>query len=211
MASGSDNGAADVGREHVAGIYAKAFLDAAEATGDVDARLAELDSFIDDVLDGYPEFEKLLSSRMVGEDDKQGIVERVLAGRGSQRLVDLLKVLSRHERLDCLRAIRRAIHAQLDYQRGRRKVEVRTAWPVDEKLSLEIATAIRARTGIEPVVTQVVDPNLLGGLIIKIEDIVCDGSVATGLKNLRGEMVHRSLEMIQSHRERLVEESASGA
>ena len=103
---------ADVGREHVGNVYAEALLAAAEKADVLDEVVETFDSLVGDVLDAYPRFEAVLASRLVSHEEKAGILNRVLAGKTMPMLLDFLKVVSRHERLDCLRAIHRQVHVR---------------------------------------------------------------------------------------------------
>ena len=51
-------------------------------------------------------------------------------------------------------------------------------------------------------VTVTTDPTLLGGVVIKIGNTVCDGSLATQLQSLRNVMVSQAVQKIQAGRER---------
>ena len=98
---------ADVSVEHIADVYAQAFLEAAENARQTQALLAEFDSLISDVLDQYPKFDAVISSTMISHDEIAAVLDRVLGGRAAPLLLNFLKVVSRHGRLDCLRAIHR--------------------------------------------------------------------------------------------------------
>ena len=123
---------ADVGMQQVAAVYAEALLGAAEATGETDSLLSELDSLVADVLDRYPQFEEILASKLISQDERSAILDRVLGGRASSVLLNFLKVVSRHDRLECLRAIHRQAHELYDQLRGRVEVRVSTAKPIAE-------------------------------------------------------------------------------
>ncbi len=199
----SDNEVIDVGIQHVANVYAKAFVGVGEKSGTTEQRLEELDVLIDEVLDKFPAFEETLVSGLVSDEDKRGILDRVLTGRTSTELINFLQVVTAHGRLDCLRAIRRAIHLRVDELRGRREVELRFATEeVDESVTREIIAEIQKRLGILPKVTVTTDPTLLGGVVIKIGNTVCDGSLATQLRSMRSAMVSQAVQKIQAGRER---------
>jgi F-type H+-transporting ATPase subunit delta len=53
------------------------------------------------------------------------------------------------------------------------------------------------------------DPKLLGGLVVRVGDTVYDGSVATQLSHLRTRLIDRTVEEIETQRERFLSESGS--
>jgi F-type H+-transporting ATPase subunit delta len=186
----------------VAGVYAKGFLGAAEAAGQTEALVAELDSLVVDVLDRLPGLDSVLSSRMVAHEDKLRLIDQAFGGRASALLINLLKVLSAHGRLDILREVRAAVQNQYDELRGRVRVHVRTAAPIDDQLAQRIAQTVQAALGGQPVLERDTDPLLIGGVVLRIGDTVYDASVATQLVQMRTQMINRSIHEIQSRRDR---------
>jgi F-type H+-transporting ATPase subunit delta len=193
---------ADVGVEHIADVYAEAFLGATEKAGQTAALLVEFDSLIADVLNRFPELERVLTSSLVSQDDKVGILDRVLGSQASPLLLNFLKVLSRHGRLDCLRPIHRQFHELYNRLLGRVRIRLTTPVPVNDALAASIAQELRELLGTEPQVDRVVDPKLIGGAVIQIGDTVYDGSIAMQLKRMRQQIIDRSAHEIQSRRDR---------
>jgi len=192
----------EVGVEHVADVYADALLGAAEDAGSTRQVLEEFDVLVAEVLPRHPKFDAILASDLVSPDEKTGIIDRVLKGVASPLFVNFLKVVARHGRLDCLRAIRRRAGDLHDRQRGRIRVQLTTATPLSDDQTGRLAESLRDALGGEPVVQQLADPELIGGAVLRIGDTVYDGSVANQLKVVRQQMIDRSVHEIQSRRNR---------
>ncbi|MEC8934482.1 MAG: F0F1 ATP synthase subunit delta, partial [Planctomycetota bacterium] len=64
---------------------------------------------------------------------------------------------------------------------------------VDENIE-KLSAAISGRLGKEVVVNNKVDPELIGGVIVRYEGMVADGSLRTALKELRSEMLSPKFE-----------------
>jgi F-type H+-transporting ATPase subunit delta len=193
---------AEVGKEHVATVYATALLGAAEGQGLATAVIDELDALVSEVLVPHPEFERLLSAATISPDAVIGILDRTLSAQVSPLLLNFLKVLARHGRLDCLRAIRRCLGELYDKSRGRIRVQVVTSVPLDEAQSQRLRQSLAAALGQEPVIEQRTDPELIGGAVIRVGDTLYDASVARQLQTLRQQMIDRSVHEIQSRRDR---------
>jgi F-type H+-transporting ATPase subunit delta len=116
--------------------------------------------------------------------------------------VNFLKVVSHHGRLDCLRAIHSQILVLYDKLRNRVPVRLVTAAPVDDATALRIAENLRALVGGEPILERQVDPDLIGGAVLRVGDTVYDASIANELKMVRQQMIDRSAHEIQSRRNR---------
>jgi F-type H+-transporting ATPase subunit delta len=194
--------AADVSFEHIADVYAQAFLEAAESARQTPALLAEFDSLISDVLDRYPKFDAVISSTMISHEEIAAVLDRVLGGRAAPLLLNFLKVVLRHGRLDCLRAIHRRLHALYDILQNRVRVRLTTATPLSTELASRIRIALRAKLEGEPVLELVADPELIGGAVLRLGDTVYDGSIANQLQIIRQQMMDRSAHEIQSRRNR---------
>src|SRR5208283_853603 len=109
----------DVGQEKVGEIYARALLAATENAGQTAAVLEELDAIVDEVFAQFPKLETVLGSLLVSHEEKTTVLDRVFAAQVSRLLLNFLKVVSRHGRLDCLRAIRRQAQELHEELQGR--------------------------------------------------------------------------------------------
>ncbi len=191
----------DVRAQQIAGVYAKAFLGAAETSGATGDRVAEIEALVSEVFEKFPQFETLLSASLIKHEEKLGILDRVLGGKVSPLLLDFLKVLSQHGRLDVLRAIAREARSQYDALRGKVRVRVTTASELPPAESQKLIPALSQLLSGEPEVQWAVDPELIGGVVLRIGDTVYDGSVARQLEKMREQMITRSVHEIQSRRD----------
>jgi len=193
---------ADFSVEHIAAVYAKALLGATEQAKASDSVLAEFDALVAEVLDAFPQVEELLGSYFVPQEEKESLLDRLLGGRASALLLNFLKVLARHGRLDLLRPIYRETRSLYDELQGRVRVEFITATPVEAPLMEQVRASLRGLLGGDPVVEHRVEPDLIGGAIFRVGDTVYDGSLAKQLENLRLQIIDRSVHEIQSRRDR---------
>ena len=193
---------ADVGAEHIADVYAKALLAATERAGQTAAVVEEFDAVMAEVVDRFPKFEAVLDSILVLPEEKESLLDKTLGGRVPPLLVNFLKVVARHGRLDCLRAIHCQTHVWYDKLRRRIPVRLTTATPISAEMAARIVENLRGKLEGEPIVEQQVDPSLIGGAVLRVGDMIYDGSIANQLQNLRQKMSDRSVHEIQSRRDR---------
>ncbi len=192
----------EIGLEHMADVYAAAVLGAAESTGQTATVLDELDGLVTEVLDAYPDFERVLASGMISHEERSGILDRVLGGRVSPLVMNFLKVISSHGRMKFLRVI--CARARTLYQKklGQVAVEVATATPLDPDTAARLREALAPLVGGTPELHERVDPSVIGGLVVRVGDTVYDASVARQLQTLRQQVIDRSAHEIQSRRDR---------
>jgi F-type H+-transporting ATPase subunit delta len=191
----------DSGTQQVAAVYAKALLGATEKAGNTPAVAEEFAALVE-LLVSQSEFEQLLASQLIGDDEKQEIINRVLAPRFSPALVDFLRVLSRRGRLDLVRAIYGEFDRRHDELRGVVRVGVTTALPLESAAEEQLKQSLRTIVNGQPRLEATVDPGLIGGAVLRIGDTVYDGSVARQLEQLRSQIINRSVHEIQSRRDR---------
>ena len=163
---------ADVGVEHIADVYAKALLDATEQAGQTAAVIEEFDAVMADVIDRFPKLEAVFDSILVLPEEKAALIDRTLGGRVSPMLVNFLKVVARHGRLDCLRAIHCQTHVAVrqaapPHPRAadHRHAASAPTWPRGS------STNLRGKLDGEPILEQQVDPSLIGGAVLRVGDI----------------------------------------
>jgi F-type H+-transporting ATPase subunit delta len=185
----------------VARVYATAYLNAAKSEGTEDP-LEELSSFLDDVLAQYPEFAHVLLSAMINRDEKLALIERAVAPFGSEMFTSFLRVLARHDRLELLPLILNESRTEFEARQGKKRVQVTSARPLSDASREAIRNRLRDAFSFEPIIEDRTDPKLLGGLTIRVGDRVYDSSLRTRLKQLQIQMRERSLNEIQSGRNR---------
>jgi F-type H+-transporting ATPase subunit delta len=167
----------------VAGTYAEALYQAAAdqgAVADVSADLAVLG----DVLDSRSDVGRVLHNPQVDSRVKKAAVAG-LAGSVSPLTVNLLQVLIDRGRLEDLEPITTSFEERVADAEGRIPVEVTTAIPLPDDLRAQFAARIEEQTGKTPEITERVDPEIIGGLVLRVGGVVTDASVRGRLDGLR--------------------------
>jgi F-type H+-transporting ATPase subunit delta len=204
----SDNGQADleltgdVQSARIARVYAEALLNSAARQGQESAVLDELDSLVRDLFTALPSFEAFLSSGAVGRDRKEPIIQKTFENRAGELFTNFLLVLNNHERLDILRPILAAAHQLYDERHGRLRVHVRTAVPLTSAQSQRLREELQRAFEREPILEASVEPELLGGMLVRVGDWLYDASVRAQLDTIRSQLIERSSYEIQSGRDR---------
>jgi F-type H+-transporting ATPase subunit delta len=174
----------DASRQRLGSIYAKALLGAAEKAHQADEVVEELESLVNDLLQRLPQLEAILATPRLSHEERLPILDRALGGRMSPTTLTFIKVVSKHGRLDCLRAIARAARHQLNALRNRVEVIVETAHPLSNPMRDRIVERLKQVLGREVILTARVNDDLLGGLVVRVGDTVYDASLAARLKRM---------------------------
>lgn len=192
----------DAGKAQLAAVYARALVGAAQAQDAVDSVNEELQSVVHDVFAQRRELQQIFESPRTTIEEKSQLIDTIFRGRASDTLVNFLVVLCRHNRLDCLREVAAAVTRQVHELQGRVRVQVRTAEPIDDTLRNDVLTALGKALGKEIVLETAVDPDLLGGMVVRVGDQVVDGSVRHRLERMREEAVRRMQQECQKQNQR---------
>ena len=101
-----------------------------------------------------------------------------------------------------MREIARETSKLHDEHRGRIRVQMATAAPLEDAIATNLSAVLHKMLGGEPQLEHSVDPELIGGVVLRVGDTVYDGSVARQLDQVREHMITRSVHEIQSRRDR---------
>ena len=194
----------DPGREQIGAVYAKALVAAAEKAGQTDQVVEELEAVVADVFDKLPRVSTAFSSPRLAHEEKVRMIDRAFGGKVSPLVVRFLKVLSGHGRMDSLRAVARTARKLLNEKRGRVEVEVRTAAPLSNPLREQISARLAVLLGKEVVLQLKVDPELLGGVVVRVGDTLYDGSLSSKLQNMRVTAIDRTASRIRDSLNRFI-------
>jgi F-type H+-transporting ATPase subunit delta len=188
----------DIASDRVAKIYAQAVVEAADAAGCRREVLAELGTLARGVLPQVPEAAAVFASPKVPAAEKARIIDRLTAGRMTATTVNALHVLARHGRLGLLAAVVDAAERLADERDGRKQATFTTAVPLDsaEQARIVAETEQALSASLKPAF--VVDPTIIGGLVVRVGDTIYDQSVATGLARIGGRIQQRNIHAIQN-------------
>ena len=179
--------------EKIPALYGRALLEAADDAGVLD-EVAEEVAFFGNLLAGDADLALFVESPRIESSRKSDVFERTLRGKGTDIFVNLLLLLVDKGREGELRAVLEAFGALHDEHIGLVRVEVVSSKSFKAENVENLSAAISASLGKEVVVNNKVDPGMLGGIIVRYEGMVADGSLKTALKELRSEMLSLKFE-----------------
>ena len=194
----SDSFHVDIAADRVAKVYAQAIVEAADAAGCRREVLTELGTLAREVLPKVPEAAAVFSSPKVSTEEKGRIIDRITGGRMQATTTNSLHVLARHGRLGMLAAVVAAAERLADERDGKRQATFTTAVPLDAAEQSRIVVETEKALAASLVPAFVVDPAIIGGLVVCVGDTIYDQSVATGLTRIGGRIQQRNIHAIQN-------------
>ncbi len=181
--SASQSTTHDVGAEQLGKTYARALLSAAQAEGSTEQVIEQLSALCDEGLAGNAQLRAAFSSPRIAASEKCRVLDRLLVG-AHPTLLKFLKVMAGRHRLAYVGAARDALVKLHDEATGRLLAEVRTAVPMSDQLREDVNRQLNEYFSKSVRLHEVVDPHIIGGLVIRVGDTVFDSSVASRLDKL---------------------------
>jgi ATP synthase F1 delta subunit len=125
----------------------------------------------------------LFSPYFSSEEKKQG-VSRIVSD-ADERTLNFLELLAERHRMPALFRMRRSFDAMWADEHRLLPVTVTSAVELDEELVNSIGERIEEQTGRRVELSSNIDPDVLGGLQVRVGNMVLDATVRNRLEQLR--------------------------
>ncbi|BAU22694.1 ATP synthase F1 subunit delta [Caldimicrobium thiodismutans] len=165
--------------------YAKGLFIAAKELNKVKEFGEELENLATG-LKGYPEILQALQSPIYPPDIKQEILQEILSYfKVDPEIERFLKLLVERRRIQFLEEIVAMYQALLDEELGRARGEVITAFPISDDERVELERALQTLLKKEVILEAKVDPEIIGGVKVKVGDYILDGTLKSQLEKFK--------------------------
>jgi F-type H+-transporting ATPase subunit delta len=169
--------------EELAKVYARSLFEVAKEQGILAEIREQLHAFVEAVEENRDLRIFFFSPYFASHEKKDGI-RRVLEG-ADERFVRFLELLAERHRLPVIFRIRRVYDEMWAEENRVLEASITSAVELDAKVVKQIGKRIEEETGRNVELTSHVDPDVLGGLVIRVGNTVMDASVRRRLERLR--------------------------
>ncbi|MBN9285327.1 MULTISPECIES: ATP synthase F1 subunit delta [Flavobacterium] len=166
--------------------YAKAILDIANANGHAATVNEDMKTIITAVNESK-ELEDFLGNPVVKGDVKNAALSEIFASVQSETK-GLFQLLLENKRFEILAEIATQYNALFDEMNGIEKVKVTTAFPITPELEAKVLAKIKEFSNKSVTIENIVDPEIIGGFVLRIGDKQYNASIATRLRELKREL-----------------------
>lgn len=174
--------------ESVAGRYAQALFGLAHDLGQADEVGRELEQ-VQRMFGREPSLSRAMRSPNVPEAVKKAIVHETFGRQLSPLMVKFLMVLVERQREGVLDAISTRYHEMLQEGRGEVSARVETAVELSPEVQRAVEASLSAHTGRKAVLDWHTNPDILGGIVVRIKDHLIDYSLRKQLHDLRDRLL----------------------
>ncbi|HZO88083.1 MAG TPA: ATP synthase F1 subunit delta [Chthonomonadaceae bacterium] len=171
--------------------YAGALFNTAQRQDKLDAVVKDLDSVLA-LMDQTPLLRKMWESPEVPTGRKRDIIGDILGQSVDGLTLSFLRLLVDKRREDILDAVRVEIHQLADEARHLVRAEAVFALAPTPEEQKELIRSLEQRTGENVELTVHVDPDILGGVVVRMHDTIIDGSVRGTLERLREQLLQEA-------------------
>jgi F-type H+-transporting ATPase subunit delta len=169
--------------EEIARVYATALFEAAKNRGKLDAIRDQLGQFVA-ALDENREVRLFFFSPYFSSAEKIDGLKKSVTDVEPE-LLNFLELLLEKGRMPVIFRIRRQYEALWAKENKRLGVTVTSAVELDPEIAKRIGSEIEEQTGNTVELESRVDPDILGGLVLQVGNMVLDTSIRSRLEKLR--------------------------
>ena len=166
--------------------YAKAILNLAKSSNEETAVNNDM-LFIADTISENEDFAVMLKSPIVKSSDKINVLKALFEGKVNNVTLGLFHLLQDNKRIAMLYAIAKQYAIIYDFDKHTQEAKVTTAVPLTKEVEKEVLAKIVALTGEKANLVNEVNPNILGGFILRVGDVQYDASISNYLSELKKE------------------------
>ena len=169
--------------EEIADVYSRSLFEVAQERDSLDRVHEELGQFADAMNDSQDMRVFVFSPYFSSQEKKEGISKMVEGA--DENFVRFLEVLAERHRMPAIFRIRRYYDRLWEQENKILPVSISTASELDDKIIKKIGDEIGEATGQKIELTTNVDPDILGGIVLRVGNSILDASIRNRLDNLR--------------------------
>jgi F-type H+-transporting ATPase subunit delta len=169
--------------EELAQVYARSLFEVAREQNKLDELREQLGQFAD-AMKQNRELELFFFSPYFSTNEKQEGLEKLLDGADEQ-LMNFLKLLVENHRMPVIYRLRREYERLWERENRLLPVVLTSAVELDEQTVKDLGERIGERTGNTVVLTTKVEPDIIGGIVVRVGNSILDASIRNRLEQLR--------------------------
>jgi ATP synthase F1 delta subunit len=169
--------------EEIAAVYARSLFEVAKEQGNLDLVREQLGQFAD-ALDETRELQVFFFSPSFSTAEKEDGLDRAVSG-ADPALDSFLKLLIENHRMPVIFRVRRDYDDLWEQENQLLPVLITSAVELDSKTVGQIGDKIAEQTGRKVDLSAEVDPDILGGIVVRVGNSILDASIRNRLESLR--------------------------
>ncbi|HEY1449446.1 MAG TPA: ATP synthase F1 subunit delta [Solirubrobacteraceae bacterium] len=169
--------------DELAEVYARSLFEVARELGKLDELREQLGQFAD-ALDSNRELAVFFFSPYFSTAEKQDALGRILQGADDE-FVNFLKLLIENHRMPVIFRVRQQFEHMWERENQLLPVDITSAIELDQATTESLGRRIGERAGRKVRLAAHVDPDIIGGVVLRVGNSILDASIRNRLEQLR--------------------------
>jgi len=169
--------------EEIAAVYARSLFEVAKEQDKLDSVREQLGEFAD-ALQESRELQVFFFSPYFSTTEKEDGLDRAVSGADAV-IINFLKLLIENHRMPVIFRVRRGYEELWEEENKLLPVRVTSAVELDKSTVSQIGDKIAEQTGRKVELSSEVDPDILGGIVVRVGNSILDASIRNRLEQLR--------------------------
>lgn len=178
----------DIKHLKIAKKYAKALLLRAKEQGDFDRIYNDI-VFISETIKENKQLSLVLLNPVITVDDKKEILKKLFSIHVTELTLDFMYLLIESSRLDCFNEIIDCYNQLKNEEQNIITPIIISAVELSNEQKLQVVSKIEQKTKKKVLPQYSIDPEIIGGIIIEIDDRIVDCSLLAKFKNMRKQLI----------------------
>ena len=164
--------------------YAKAILELSQEQNSSDETYSNM-QLIETTITESNELQTVLNSSIIKSDVKKSALLAIFDGKLNTISTGLINILVTNKRIAELDDVASQYIVLYDAMKGKQIAKVTTAIPLTADLKIAVLSKVKELTGKEAILENIVNPEILGGFILRVGDIQYDASISNKLNVIK--------------------------
>lgn len=169
--------------EEIARVYGRSLFEVAQEQGKLDDVREQLGAFSDALADNHELSVFFFSPYFSTEEKKEGLHKAVTDA--DPLVMNILELLVENHRMPVIHRLRKEFDRLWDDEKKLLPVDITSAVELDEDVVKRLGDQISEQTGRQVQLTAHVDPDVLGGIVLRVGNQILDASIRNRLDQLR--------------------------
>ena len=169
--------------EEIAQVYSRSLFGVAKEQGKLDEIREQLGVFADAVSESHDLQVFFFSPYLSTEEKKEGLRRAIEDAEAA--FLNFLELVIENHRMPAIFRIRRGFDELWEEENRLLPVQVTSAVPLNDAVVQDIGSTIGEQTGRQVELSSSVDPDILGGIVVRVGNSILDASIRNRLEQLR--------------------------
>jgi F-type H+-transporting ATPase subunit delta len=172
-------------QSRIAVRYARAAFELAQEQNKLDRLIQDMRSLYG-LFSDNSDLLQFFDNPVIKKSEKLKMADKMFTGKMDTFSVDFIRLIVQHHREKHIQAICRRIDSLYKEYKGIQSLEIRSAAKLDDKSRKKLSDSVRSALGAKEIeLKETVDESLIGGFVLRTDDLQYDASMKTKLEGLK--------------------------